>query len=153
MSYNLALTCLEGAVKIRKYQVSRLKSTTELASIYEEECALGADFYNLGNVHMQMADYGQAMQCFIQSRDLRWCHVGSGTVDNILEKYFSSSLIDEDELLGLGEIRKAGHSLLLLKFASHHYIHFNQLIVFIILELCSTSKRITSDHYLTTKRH
>lgn len=112
-SYNLALTCLEGAVKVR----SRLKSTTDLASIYGEECALAADFYNLGNVHMQMGDYGQAMQCFIRSRDLRWCHVGSGTVEKILDKYFSSSMIDEDELLGLGEIHEAVDFLFFVKNA------------------------------------
>jgi len=100
-AFDLALTCLEGTVKIRKYRVSRLTDSAELVELYGEECSLGSDFYNLGNVHMQMGDYAQAMQCFIQSRDLRWCHVGSGTVTKILEKYFSETTVDEDELLGL----------------------------------------------------
>jgi len=100
-AYDLALTCLEGAVKIRKFRVARLTNSAELVELYGEECALGADFFNLGNIHMQMEDYVQAMQCFIQSRDLRWCHVGSGTVTKILDKYFSETTVDEDELLGL----------------------------------------------------
>lgn len=102
-AYDLALTCLEGAVKIRKYRVSRFTDSAELVELYSEEVALGSEFFNLGNVHMQMGDYAQAMQCFVQSRDLRWCHVGSGTVDKILDKYFTERTVDEDELLGLGE--------------------------------------------------
>lgn len=102
-AYDLALTCLEGAVKIRKYRVSHLTSSEELVELYSEEVSLGADFFHLGSTHMQMGDYAQAMQCFIQSRDLRWRHVGSGTVDAILDKYYSENVIDEDELLGLGE--------------------------------------------------
>ena len=102
-AYDLALTCLEGAVKIRKYRVSRFTDSAELVELYGEEVALGSEFFNLGNVHMQMGDYAQAMQCFVQSRDLRWCHVGSGTVDKILDKYFTERTVDEDELLGLGE--------------------------------------------------
>jgi len=100
-AYDLALTCLEGAVKIRKYRVSRLTDSSELVELYGEEVALGTEFFNLGNIHMQMGDYAQAMQCFVQSRDLRWCHVGSGTVDKILDKYYTEGTVDEDELLGL----------------------------------------------------
>jgi len=100
-AYDLALTCLEGAVKIRTYRVSRLTDSTELVELYGEEVALGADLFNFGNVHMQMGDYTQATHCFIQSRDLRWRHVGSGTVDKILDAYFSERTVDEDELLGL----------------------------------------------------
>ena len=102
-AYDLASTCLEGAVKIRKYRVSKLTDSTELAELYGEEVALGSEFFNLGNVHMQMGDYAQAMQCFVQSRDLRWCHVGSGTVDKMLDKYYTEQTVDEDELLGLGK--------------------------------------------------
>ncbi|KAL7543830.1 hypothetical protein ACHAXR_013162 [Thalassiosira sp. AJA248-18] len=100
-AYDLASTCLEGALKIRKYRVSQLTDSSELVELYGEEVALGADFFNLGNVHMQMGDYAQAMQCFIQSRDLRWRHVGSGTVDKILDNWVSETTVDEDELLGL----------------------------------------------------
>ncbi len=99
-AYDLSATCLEGAVKIRKYRVSR---ESEVVELYGEEVALGSDFFNLGNVHMQRGDWNQSMQCFIQSRDLRWRHVGSGTVDTILDKYFSVCTVDEDELLGLGK--------------------------------------------------
>ncbi|KAL9178952.1 hypothetical protein ACHAXT_011925 [Thalassiosira profunda] len=100
-AYDLALTCLEGSIKIRKHRVVRLNDTADLVELYGEEVALGADFYNLGNVHMQMGDYSQAMQCLIQSRDLRWRHVGSGTIDTILDNFFSELTVDEDELLGL----------------------------------------------------
>mmetsp|Transcript_26648 Transcript_26648/g.63910 ORF Transcript_26648/g.63910 Transcript_26648/m.63910 type:complete len:2683 (+) Transcript_26648:137-8185(+) len=100
-AYDLALTCLEGAVKIRKYRVSRLTGSDEIVELYGEEVALGTDFFNLGNTHLVNGDYSQAMQCIIQSRDLRWRHVGSGTVDKILDKYFSERTVDEDELLGL----------------------------------------------------
>lgn len=102
-AHDLALTCLEGAVKIRKYRVSRLTDSADLVELYGEECALATDFFNLGNIHMQLGDHAQAMQCFIQSRDLRWTHVGSGTVNKILDKYLSETTVDEDELLGLGE--------------------------------------------------
>ena len=100
-AYTRALTCLNGAVKIRKYRVSRLTYSSDDVELYEEEAALAADFFNAGNTHMQLGDYTQALQSFIQSRDLRWRHVGSGTVEKILDRYFSDSTVDEDELLGL----------------------------------------------------
>lgn len=100
-AFGLALTCFEGAVKVRKYRVSRLTSSSDVVELYGEEVALAADFFNSGNTHMQLGDYAQAMQCFIQSRDLRWRHVGGGTVEKILDRYFSEMTIDEDELLGL----------------------------------------------------
>jgi tetratricopeptide (TPR) repeat protein len=100
-AYDLALTCFEGAVKIRKYRVSRLTEAADLVELYGEEVNLGQDFFNSGNVHMQTGNYAQAMQCFIQSRDLRWRHVGSGTVEKILHKYATEVTVDEDELLGL----------------------------------------------------
>ena len=124
-AYDLALTCLAGALKVRKHRISHLMEeaeqakTTEinfgvksksvkslhfvkLENVYDEEVALGVVYFNLGNVHMQLGDYGQAMQNFIQARDLRWRHVGGGSTDKILDRYLFGSEIDEDELLGLG---------------------------------------------------
>jgi len=43
------------------------------------------------------------MQNFIESRDIRWRHVGGGSTDKILDRYLTASFVDEDELLGLGE--------------------------------------------------
>ena len=40
-AYDLSLTCLEGAVKIRKYRVSRLTDSEEIVELYGEEVALG----------------------------------------------------------------------------------------------------------------
>lgn len=39
-AYDLALTCLEGAVKIRKYRVGRLTDSDEIVELYGEEVAL-----------------------------------------------------------------------------------------------------------------
>jgi tetratricopeptide (TPR) repeat protein len=100
-AFSLALTCLDGAVKVRKHQVSKLTHSSDIIELYEEEVALAADFFNSGNTHMQLGDYAQAMQCFIQSRDLRWRHVGGGIVEKILDRYLSEMIVDEDELLGL----------------------------------------------------
>ena len=100
-AFDLALTCFEGTVKVRKYRVSRLTSSSDGVELYSEEVALAVDFFNTGNTHMQLGDYAQAMQCFIQSRDLRWRHVGGGTVEKILDRYLSEMTVDEDELLGL----------------------------------------------------
>jgi tetratricopeptide (TPR) repeat protein len=100
-AFGLALTCLDGAVKIRKYRVSKLTYSSDTIELYEEEVSLADEFLNSGNAQMQIGDYAQAMQCFIQSRDLRWRHVGSGTVEKILDRYFSEMTVDEDELLGL----------------------------------------------------
>jgi tetratricopeptide (TPR) repeat protein len=100
-AFGLALTCLDGAVKIRKYRVSKLTYSSDTIELYEEEVALADEFFNSGNSQMQLGDYAQAMQCFIQSRDLRWCHVGGGTVEKILDRYLSEMTVDEDELLGL----------------------------------------------------
>ena len=88
-------------MKIRKYRVSKLTYSSDPIELYEEEVALADDFFNSGNSQMQLGDYAQAMQCFIQSRDLRWRHVGSGTVEKILDRYLSEVTVDEDELLGL----------------------------------------------------
>jgi len=100
-AFGLALTCLDGAVKIRKYRVSKLTYSSDTIELYEEEVSLADEFFNSGNAQMQIGDYAQAMQCFIQSRDLRWRHVGSGTVEKILDRFFSEMTVDEDELLGL----------------------------------------------------
>ena len=129
-AYELALTCFEGALKVRKHRVSRLNEEVEQAKasstnvgatkkaaiclsfgkldeIYVEEVALGVVYFNLGNIHMHLGDYEQAMQNFIQARDLRWHHVGGGSTDKILDRYFCSK-IDEDELLGLGALLRKG---------------------------------------------
>ena len=100
-AYDPALTCLNGAAKIRKHRMSSLTQPSDGVELYEEELGLAAVFFNLGNIHMQMGDYTQALQNFILSRDLRWRHVGSGTIENILDRYFSDTTVDEDELLGL----------------------------------------------------
>lgn len=100
-AYDPALTCLNGAVKIKKHRMSSLTQPSDVVELHEEELALAADFFNLGNIHMQMGDYTQALQNFILSRDLRWRHVGSGTIERILDRYFSDTTVDEDELLGL----------------------------------------------------
>ena len=65
--------------------------------------ALGALFFGLGNINMQLGDHAQAMQNFIESRDMRWRHVGGGSTDKILDRYLTGSSVDEDELLGLGK--------------------------------------------------
>jgi tetratricopeptide (TPR) repeat protein len=100
-AFDLALTCLDGAVKIRKHHVSRLTHSSDVIELYDVEVALAADYFMSGNAHMHLGDYAQAMQFFIQSRDLRWRHVGSGTVEKILDRYFSEETVDEEELLGL----------------------------------------------------
>ena len=100
-AFDLALTCLDGAVKIRKHRVSRLTHSSDVIERYQEECRLADDFVIAGNAHMHLGDYAQAMQCFIQYCDLRWRHVGSGTIEKILDQYFSEKTVDEDELLGL----------------------------------------------------
>ena len=156
-AFDLALTCLEGAVKIRKYRVSQLTTSDELVELYAEEVSLGAEFFNLGNVHMQMGDYAQAMHCFIQSRDLRWRHVGSGTVEKILEKYYSESTIDEDELLGLGKFDLGNMCSFLRNYnreltSMWCFFYVTQPTAFTILESCSTSKRSATDLYPTTKK-
>ena len=103
----------------------------------------GTDFFNLGNTHLVNGDYSQAMQCIIQSRDLRWRHVGSGTVDKILDKYFSERTVDEDELLGLGTFTDRSTSRLarttcnILISSSFAFCSLIQPIVFTILGSCS----------------
>ena len=77
--------------------------TNMAVDFYGEECALAECFFDLGNVFMQQKDQAQAMRFFIQARDIRWRHVGSGTVDSIVGRYLSRMPIDELELLGLGK--------------------------------------------------
>jgi len=123
-AFELSLTCLVGALKVRKHRISRLTGEAERAktiednfgttsssiksfhffkldNIYDEEVALGVIYFNLGNVYMQLGDHSQAMQHFIQARDLRWRHVGGGSTDKILDRYLFGNSVDEDELLGL----------------------------------------------------
>jgi len=109
-AYDLARTCLLGALRVRKHRVSQLSDDDDDSdistqsnrdSLYEEEVALGGLFFGLGNIHMQLGDHAQAMQNFIESRDMRWRHVGGGSTDKILDRYLSGSSVDEDELLGL----------------------------------------------------
>ena len=111
-AYDLSRTCLLGALRVRKHRISQLSQDDDGSDdthqsnkddIYEEEVALGGLFFGLGNIHMQLGDHAQAMQNFIESRDMRWRHVGGGSTDKILDRYLSSSSVDEDELLGLGE--------------------------------------------------
>ena len=106
-AYDLAHTCLLGALRVRKHRVAQLSDSDDPPSnkddLYEEEVALGALFFGLGNIDMQLGDHTQAMQNFIESRDIRWRHVGGGSTDKILDRYLTGSFVDEDELLGLGE--------------------------------------------------
>ena len=111
-AYDLARTCLLGALRVRKHRVSQLSDDhddndedpeSSRDSLYEEEVALGGLFFGLGNINMQLGDHAQAMQNFIESRDMRWRHVGGGSTDKILDRYLAGSSVDEDELLGLGK--------------------------------------------------
>jgi tetratricopeptide (TPR) repeat protein len=111
-AYDLARTCLLGALRVRKHRVSQLLTSDDDDDddpqsngdeLYEEEVALGALFFGLGNINMQLGDHAQAMQNFIESRDMRWRHVGGGSTDKILDRYLTGSTVDEDELLGLGK--------------------------------------------------
>ena len=111
-AFDLARTCLLGALRVRKHRVSQLSDYPDDSdddpqssrdSLYEEEVALGGLFFGLGNINMQLGDHAQAMQNFIESRDMRWRHVGGGSTDKILDRYLSGSSVDEDELLGLGK--------------------------------------------------
>lgn len=104
-AYALAIPCLEGSVKIRKYRMSTsgTPETNTAVELYGEEVSLAECFFDLGNVYMQQKDQAQAMRFFIQARDIRWRHVGSGTVDSIVGRYLSGMPIDEYELLGLGK--------------------------------------------------
>lgn len=111
-AYDLSRTCLLGALRVRKHRVSQLSGDDDDSdddpqsnrdSLYDEEVALGGLFFGLGNIHMQLGDHAQAMQNFIESRDMRWRHVGGGSTDKILDRYLSGSSVDEDELLGLGK--------------------------------------------------
>ena len=104
--------CLLGALRVRKHRVSQLSDDhddydedpqSSRDSLYEEEVALGGLFFGLGNINMQLGDHAQAMQNFIESRDMRWRHVGGGSTDKILDRYLAGSSVDEDELLGLGK--------------------------------------------------
>lgn len=101
----LAIPCFEGSAKIRKYRLSGPSDSTTAVEVYGEEVALAECFFDLGNAHMQLKDQAQAMRFYIQARDIRWRHVGSGTVDSIVGRYHSGMPIDEDELLGLGKFR------------------------------------------------
>ena len=109
-AYDLARTCLLGALRVRKHRVSQLSDCdgdedpqSKGDEMYEEEVALGALCFGLGNINMQLGDHAQAMQNFIESRDIRWRHVGGGSTDKILDRYLTGSSVDEDELLGLGK--------------------------------------------------
>ena len=102
-AFSLALTCFEGSVKIRNYRVTKLSDSGDVIDLYSEEVALATELFNLGNVQMQLGDFSQAMGNMIQSRDLRWRHVGGGSIDKIIEEFSSEKTVDEDELLGLGE--------------------------------------------------
>ena len=104
-AYALAIPCLKGSVKIRKYRMSTSATpeTTTAVELYGEEVSLAECFFDLGNAYMQQKDQAQAMRFFIQACDIRWRHVGSGTVDSIVGRYLSGMPIDEHELLGLGK--------------------------------------------------
>lgn len=99
----------------------------KLDEVYIEETALGDVYFNLGNVHLLLGDHTQSMEYFvsihsasdglllfflfltssfdsqqIKARDLKWRHVGGGSIEKIMKRYLWSD-IDEDELLGLGK--------------------------------------------------
>lgn len=103
-AYSLAMHCLEGSIKIRKYRIRESMPSKKTNDVYGEEVALAECFFGLGNLHMQLKDQAQAMRFYIQARDIRWRHLGSGTVDSIVGRYLSGMLIDEDELMGLGKL-------------------------------------------------
>lgn len=94
-SYDLALTCFMGALKVRNHRVSHLKQSIEeskktitngstsssretenfgspsydkLDEVYTEETALGDIYFNLGNVHLQLGDHSQSMNYFVSQR-------------------------------------------------------------------------------------
>lgn len=98
------MPCLEGSIKIRKYRISESAPSKKTIDVCGEEVALAECFFALGNLHMQLKDQAQAMRFYIQARDIRWRHLGSGTVDSIVGRYLSGMLIDEDELMGLGKL-------------------------------------------------
>jgi len=55
-AFDLALTCLDGAVKIRKHHVSRLTHSSDVIELYNVEVALAADYFMSGNAHMHLGD-------------------------------------------------------------------------------------------------
>lgn len=118
-AYSLAMPCLEGSIKIRKYRISESMPSKKTIDVYGEEVALAECFFALGNLHMQLKDQAQAMRFYIQARDIRWRHLGSGTVDSIVGRYLSGMHIDEDELMGLGKLLlNEYHILLFVSFVS-----------------------------------
>ena len=141
-----------GALRVRKHRVSQLSDDDDDSdistqsnrdSLYEEEVALGGLFFGLGNIHMQLGDHAQAMQNFIESRDMRWRHVGGGSTDKILDRYLSGSSVDEDELLGLGKYLRLSATSFSRFFASvnPHSVVFaarHQHIASTILVFCLT---------------
>lgn len=89
-SYDMALTCFMGALKVRTHRVSHLQKTIEdartkaftdtskflsmndqgpgydkLDEVYVEETSLGDIYFNLGNVHLHLGDHKQAMNYFV----------------------------------------------------------------------------------------
>jgi hypothetical protein len=105
-AYALATSYLEGSVRIRKHRITGLSDTTTTVELYREEVALSECFFDLGNVHMKLNDQAEATRFYILARDIRWRHVGSGTVDTIVDRYLSGKHVDEDELLGLGKFHQ-----------------------------------------------
>jgi tetratricopeptide (TPR) repeat protein len=162
-AYDLARTCLVGALRVRKHRVSQLAASDDSEpsgdDLYEEEVALGALFFGLGNINMQLGDHAQAMQNFIESRDVRWRHVGGGSTDKILDRYLTGSSVDEDELLGLGEYFRIAESIVLCHFLFCNSLTLRsfasrpQHIASTILAFCLTSKKSIIDRCHTTMRH
>lgn len=91
-SYDLALTCYMGALKVRSHRVNYLQraiedekkttantdssalpdngnplvgNTQKLDEVYIEEAAVGDIYFNLGNVHLQLGDHEQSMNYFV----------------------------------------------------------------------------------------